>query len=186
MKHALKLLHPLQWAIVVCVSGCVVVLVVGQNWWFLATPTVKTWSGAALLTTMAYQCLLFWKKLRGLPIDRADKDRHRKASYLSVILLLLHLSESVQNWQSILLVSFVLTAISAFFARAVMKPNSRAAVFWQVFFIHYLALLHSPLPCLIRSSVWSSSNCGSNIFRFPYCQKKPASAGQRAYVGMTA
>jgi len=78
--------------------------------------------------------LLFWKKLRGLPIDRADKDRHRKASYLSVILLLLHLSESVQNWQSILLVSFVLTAISAFFARAVMKPNSRAAVFWQVFF----------------------------------------------------
>ena len=133
MKQVMLPKHPLQWAIILCVCGCVVILVVGQNWSFLANPKVKVWSGAALLATMIYQSLLFWKKILGVPIGRSEQDRHRLASYLSILLILFHLSSAVATWYSFLLFSFIFATITAYFARVMMKPNSRAAVVRQVF-----------------------------------------------------
>jgi len=94
---------------------------------------VKQWTGAALLMTMAYQSLLLWKKLVGSQISRLDQDRHRFASYVSIFLILTHLSAAVATWYSFLLFSFVLAAITAYFARVMMKPKSREAVIRQVF-----------------------------------------------------
>lgn len=133
MKHVLTPKHPLQWAIILCLSGCVVILGLGQNWSFLARPEVKVWTGAALLGTMIYQSLLLWKKLAGIAINRTDQERHRLASYLSIFLILTHLSAAVATWYSFLLVCFILAAVTAYFARVMVKPNSRGAVIRQVF-----------------------------------------------------
>jgi predicted ferric reductase len=133
MKRALTPKHPLQWAIIICVFGCAVILGLGQNWSFLGRSEVKQWTGAALLMTMAYQSLLLWKKLVGSQISRLDQDRHRFASYVSIFLILTHLSAAVATWYSFLLFSFVLAAITAYFARVMMKPKSREAVIRQVF-----------------------------------------------------
>lgn len=132
MREVLIPQRPLQWVIIFFALWVIVVVVGGTNFLILSQRGVKLATGALLLIAMSYQSLILWKKFQRRSIGQGDLTNHRRVSFLSLGLIFLHLSGPVHAWYSFLLLSFTLAAVSAYFARSMVKPRSRVAVMRQV------------------------------------------------------